>query len=149
MEKKIGVYICKGCGIGDSLDIEALAAVANDEFSVAVCKDHEFLCSKEGVQVIKEDLAGDGVDTVVVAACSPRVMQDALLLIFVLSSHYANHHYPTLSFLFLPIITITTSSSILFSIFCFSCLSSFSYLSFSFSWQGLNLTLIFPIAKSG
>jgi quinone-modifying oxidoreductase subunit QmoB len=76
MEKKIGVYICKGCGIGDSLDIEALAAVANDEFSVAVCKDHEFLCSKEGVQVIKEDLAGDGVDTVVVAACSPRVMQD-------------------------------------------------------------------------
>jgi len=77
MEKKIGVYICKGCGIGDSLDVEALATVANDEFSVAVCKDHEFLCSKEGVQVIKEDLAGDdGVNTVVVAACSPRVMQD-------------------------------------------------------------------------
>ncbi|MGD8504743.1 MAG: heterodisulfide reductase subunit A, partial [Syntrophobacterales bacterium] len=77
MEKKIGVYICKGCGIGDSLDMEALATVVNDEFSVAVCKDHEFLCSKEGVQIIREDLAGDdGVNTVVVAACSPRVMQD-------------------------------------------------------------------------
>jgi quinone-modifying oxidoreductase subunit QmoB len=77
MEKKIGVYICKGCGIGDSLDMEALATVANDEFSVAMCKEHEFLCSKEGVEVIKGDLAGDdGVNTLVVAACSPRVMQD-------------------------------------------------------------------------
>ena len=48
MEKKVGVYICKGCGIGDSLDMEALAAVANDEFSPAVCKDHDFLCSEAG-----------------------------------------------------------------------------------------------------
>ena len=77
MEKKIGVYICKGCGIGDSLDMEALAAVANDEFSPAVCKDHDFLCSEAGVQVIQEDLNGDeAVNAVVVAACSPRVMQD-------------------------------------------------------------------------
>ncbi len=77
MEKKVGVYICKGCGIGDSLDMEALAAVANDEFSPAVCKDHDFLCSEAGVQVIKGDLNGDeAVNAVVVAACSPRVMQD-------------------------------------------------------------------------
>jgi quinone-modifying oxidoreductase subunit QmoB len=57
--------------------MEALAAVANDEFSPAVCKDHEFLCSKEGVDSIKADLNGDdAVNAVVVAACSPRVMQD-------------------------------------------------------------------------
>jgi quinone-modifying oxidoreductase subunit QmoB len=57
--------------------MEALAAVANDEFSPAVCKDHDFLCSEAGVQVIKEDLNGDdAVNAVVVAACSPRVMQD-------------------------------------------------------------------------
>ena len=24
MDKKLGVYICSGCGIGDSLDLEAL-----------------------------------------------------------------------------------------------------------------------------
>ena len=77
MEKKIGVYICKGCGIGESLDIEALAAVANDEFSVTVCKDHDILCSNEGAQFIKGDLEGDeAVTGVVVAACSPRVMYD-------------------------------------------------------------------------
>jgi quinone-modifying oxidoreductase subunit QmoB len=57
--------------------MEALAAVANDEFSPAVCKDHDFLCSEAGVQVIQEDLNGDdAVNAVVVAACSPRVMQD-------------------------------------------------------------------------
>jgi len=77
MEKKVGVYICKGCGIGDSLDMEALTAVVNDEFSPAVCKDHDFLCSEAGLQVILEDLNGDdAVNAVVVAACSPRVMQD-------------------------------------------------------------------------
>ncbi len=77
MEKKIGVYICKGCGIGESLDIDALATVANDEFSVAVCKDHDYLCSQDGAQAIKVDLEGDdAVNTVVVAACSPRVMYD-------------------------------------------------------------------------
>jgi quinone-modifying oxidoreductase subunit QmoB len=77
MEKKIGVYICKGCGIGESLDIDALATVANDEFSVSVCKDHDYLCSQDGAQAIKADLEGDdAVNTVVVAACSPRVMYD-------------------------------------------------------------------------
>ena len=30
MEDKIGVYICTGYGIGEALDIEALAKVAND-----------------------------------------------------------------------------------------------------------------------
>ena len=27
MDKKLGVYICTGCGIGDSLDIDALKKV--------------------------------------------------------------------------------------------------------------------------
>ena len=76
MEKKIGVYICTGCGIGDALDIDALGGIATDEFKVAVCKQHGFLCSQEGVAEIKQDLANEGVDTIVLAACSPRVMTD-------------------------------------------------------------------------
>ena len=27
MEKKYGVYLCKGCGIGDAIDFESLAKV--------------------------------------------------------------------------------------------------------------------------
>jgi len=38
MDHKIGVYIDTGYGIGEALDIEALSAVATDEFGVAVCR---------------------------------------------------------------------------------------------------------------
>jgi quinone-modifying oxidoreductase, subunit QmoB len=76
MEKKIGVYICTGCGIGDAIDSPALAKVATGEFKVAVCREHPFLCSAEGASLIRTDLEGAGVNTIVVAACSPRVMTD-------------------------------------------------------------------------
>ena len=77
MEKKTAVYICTGCGIGEVLDIGALGKVATGEFKAPICKDHQFLCSKEGVDLIKADLTSEGVNTVVIAACSPRVNTDA------------------------------------------------------------------------
>ena len=76
MEKKMGVYICSGCGLGDALDMEALAGVATSEYNVPVCKQHPFLCSPEGVALIKSDLESGEIDTAVIAACSPRVMTD-------------------------------------------------------------------------
>ncbi|MDP2992208.1 MAG: heterodisulfide reductase subunit A, partial [Deltaproteobacteria bacterium] len=75
MEKKYGVYICTGCDIGKSLDIEKLAGVAAKS-KVPICKNHPILCSPEGVELIKQDIAGEGVNTVIIAACSPRVMYD-------------------------------------------------------------------------
>ena len=76
MDKKIAVYICTGCGIGEALDIEQLSKVATSECKAAVCRNHPNLCSSEGAQIIKDDIANDGVNTVLVAACSPRVMYD-------------------------------------------------------------------------
>jgi quinone-modifying oxidoreductase subunit QmoB len=76
MEKKTGLYICTGCGIGGALEVEALAEVAKSEFKVSVCKDHPYLCSAEGRALIKSDLDEAGVTTAVIAACSPRVMSD-------------------------------------------------------------------------
>ena len=53
MDKKYGVYICTGCGIGDALDMEALCGVPEEEgLPVAT---HPFLCGKEGVELIKKD----------------------------------------------------------------------------------------------
>ncbi|MEW6326085.1 MAG: FAD-dependent oxidoreductase [Thermodesulfobacteriota bacterium] len=75
MEKKYGVYICSGCDIGNSLDIEKLSAVAAKS-KVPICKSHPILCSPAGVDLIKQDIAGEGVNTVIIAACSPRVMYD-------------------------------------------------------------------------
>jgi quinone-modifying oxidoreductase subunit QmoB len=73
MEKKVGVYICKGCGIADTVEIEKLEEVATKEMKAAVCKTHDAFCGSEGLNVIKGDISGEGINTVVVAACSPRV----------------------------------------------------------------------------
>ena len=73
MNKKYGVYICHGCGIGESLNIEKLSEVASDEgYSVKTCPA---LCGKDGLELLKQDVAG-GVNTLVIAACSPRVLYD-------------------------------------------------------------------------
>jgi quinone-modifying oxidoreductase, subunit QmoB len=72
MDKKYCAYICAGCGIGDALDLEALAEVVTGEMSME-CKTSDCLCGAEGRSLIENDIAG-GVNTVVIGACSPRVM---------------------------------------------------------------------------
>jgi len=74
MEKKIGVYICSGCGIGESIDMDSLAQVA-EEYKASVCRRDPFLCAPEGVSRISADME-EGVNGVVIAACSQRVMTD-------------------------------------------------------------------------
>jgi len=73
MEKKYGVYICKGCGIGEAVDIEKLTNIATKDMKVPLCKTHDILCSPEGLQLIKDDIKNEGVNTITIAACSPRV----------------------------------------------------------------------------
>ena len=53
MDKKYGVYICTGCGIGDTLDMEALTGGPGEEG--ISCTTHPFLCSKDGVQLIQKE----------------------------------------------------------------------------------------------
>ncbi|SDH69988.1 hydrogenase iron-sulfur subunit [Desulfosporosinus hippei] len=76
MVKKTGVYICTGCSLGESLEIESLSKVATKEGKVPVCKTHPFLCGSEGVELIKSDIENEGVNTILIAACSPRVNYD-------------------------------------------------------------------------
>ncbi|MCK5650123.1 MAG: CoB--CoM heterodisulfide reductase iron-sulfur subunit A family protein, partial [Gemmatimonadetes bacterium] len=75
MDKKVAVYLCRGCDIGNSLDIEALIDNATEEHPVDITRDHECMCGEEGCQLIRQDIQ-DGVNAVVVAACSPRFMTD-------------------------------------------------------------------------
>ncbi|MEE8402217.1 MAG: FAD-dependent oxidoreductase, partial [Candidatus Hydrothermarchaeaceae archaeon] len=71
--KKIMTYICTGCDIGDSLDIEKLSGVATG-MNVEV-KTHDNLCGEDGLTIITKDIDG-GVNTVVIAACSQRAKTD-------------------------------------------------------------------------
>jgi len=73
-EKKIAAWICRGCDIGTSLDVEALEKLAQ-ESGAAVCGSHEFLCGDEGVACIKKEIE-QGANTLVVAGCSPRFNTD-------------------------------------------------------------------------
>ena len=55
----------------------SLAKVAAREGKAALCKVHPVLCSGEGVELIRNDLAGGAVNAIIIAACSPRMKTDA------------------------------------------------------------------------
>jgi quinone-modifying oxidoreductase subunit QmoB len=73
MDKKYGVYICTGCGIGDALNIDKMVEVAEDEG--LSCKTHPCLCGKEGLELLKKDVE-EGTNALEIAACSRRVLFD-------------------------------------------------------------------------
>jgi quinone-modifying oxidoreductase subunit QmoB len=76
-EKKIGAYICKGCGLGERLDCGELATIAQREGKAGVVHEHDFLCNAEGVAMIQNDIDNEGVNRVVIAACSRRAKTEA------------------------------------------------------------------------
>ncbi len=74
MDKKYGVYICTGCGIGDVLDMEDLVDVPDEEG--INCTTHACLCGKEGAALIQKDVDDGKVNALVIGACSRRVNFD-------------------------------------------------------------------------
>ena len=74
--KKIGCYICTGCGIGDAMDVDALQKVASKEQKIPVSKTHPFLCGEEGLSLIRQDMTNEGVNALLIAACSHRIKND-------------------------------------------------------------------------
>ncbi len=76
IETKVGVYLCSGCGIDESLDMDKLAQVASKENKVPVCKINPWLCSSQGINGINSDIKNEGLNRVVIGACSLRVHSD-------------------------------------------------------------------------
>jgi len=79
MDKKLGVYLCRGCGIGECLDINKLVGIAANEYQISVVRRSPAFCL-EDVQLIKDDIEKEGVNSVVIAACSGRVNTDVFSL---------------------------------------------------------------------
>jgi quinone-modifying oxidoreductase subunit QmoB len=76
-EMKTAAYICKGCDLGSRLDTAALIKVATKDGKMALVREHEFLCSAEGVASIQGDIDNEGVTHVAIAACSRRAKTEA------------------------------------------------------------------------
>jgi heterodisulfide reductase subunit A len=71
---KIGVYVCHcGLNIASVLDVVGLKSFAETLPDVAVARDLPFSCSDQGQETIKHDIQELKLDSVVVAACSPRL----------------------------------------------------------------------------
>ena len=75
-DRKPGVYLCTGCGIGEAVAVDELESMASGDYKIPVCRQHACLCSDEGVATIAADIADGSVNQAIVAACSPRVMTD-------------------------------------------------------------------------
>ena len=76
-DKKFAGFICTGCGIGDRLDAGQLETTAKRDGKMATCQQHEMLCSKEGVQLIRDAIDNDGATHIMIAACSRRAKVEA------------------------------------------------------------------------
>ena len=68
---KLGVFLCTGCGIGDALNADEVIEAANEKGCTATLT-HECLCAPEGLAAIRESVSGNGLDGLLLAACSDR-----------------------------------------------------------------------------
>jgi len=76
-DTKTAAYICKGCELGSRLDTAALAKVAAKEGKMNLVREHDFLCSADGVAMIRNDIDNEGVTHVALCACSRRAKTEA------------------------------------------------------------------------
>jgi len=76
-DNKFAAYLCAGCGLGDVLDIDGLEKIAKKEGKMQVVKHHDFLCSAAGVQMIRDDIANEGISHLMIGACSRRAKTEA------------------------------------------------------------------------
>ncbi|MEW5893279.1 MAG: FAD-dependent oxidoreductase [Pseudomonadota bacterium] len=76
-DMKTAAYICKGCELGNRLDAKALIQVATKEGKMNLVREHDFLCSTEGVALIKNDIDNEGVTHIAICACSRRAKTEA------------------------------------------------------------------------
>jgi heterodisulfide reductase subunit A len=73
-QHRIGVYVCNcGTNIAKVVDCDAVVRAASEQPGVVVAKSYKYMCSNPGQEMIVEDIKEQGLDRVVVAACSPRM----------------------------------------------------------------------------
>jgi len=76
-EKKIGVYICHcGGNISDTVDVAKVKEAASKFPGVKIAETYEYVCSDPGQELIAKGIKEQGLNRVVVAACTPKMHLD-------------------------------------------------------------------------
>ena len=71
---KIGVYVCNcGTNINKVVDCDEVANTAMGQPGVVCARSYKYMCSNPGQEMIIKDIKEQGLDRVVVSACSPRM----------------------------------------------------------------------------
>ena len=69
---RTGVYICHcGTNIAATVDIAEVAEFARTLEGVVLARDYTYMCSEPGQGLLKADIQEQGLNRVVVAACTP------------------------------------------------------------------------------
>ena len=76
-DAKVAAYLCRGCGLGERLDFDQLATLAEHEGKADCVRQHDFLCSADGVATIQKDIDDGTATHVMIAACSQRAKTEA------------------------------------------------------------------------
>jgi quinone-modifying oxidoreductase subunit QmoB len=76
---RLGLMLCSGCGIGESLDMQALEDLGG-ELGAAATIAHPALCGPEGLAAVRAAVEEENLDGVLVAACSSRAKIDEFRL---------------------------------------------------------------------
>ncbi len=71
---RIGVYVCQcGSNIASVVRVDDLVERVGDLPGVVVARDHGYMCSGSGQEMIQADIQRHNLDRVVVASCTPRM----------------------------------------------------------------------------
>jgi len=72
--KRIGVFVCHcGTNIAGTIDVPRVVEEIGKFPEVVYAVDYKYMCSDPGQQLIREHIAADRLDAVIVAACSPAM----------------------------------------------------------------------------
>ncbi len=76
-EVKVGVFVCNcGTNIGAYVDVPGVAEMAKTLPGVTYVEENLFTCSQDSQDNIKETIKKEGLNRIVVAACTPRTHEE-------------------------------------------------------------------------
>ncbi|MDR9451941.1 MAG: FAD-dependent oxidoreductase, partial [Acidimicrobiia bacterium] len=71
---KVGFYVCHcGTNIAGTVNVDEVSDYVAGLPGVSVSRNYQFMCSEPGQDLIEQDIREQGLDRVVVAACSPMM----------------------------------------------------------------------------